>query len=169
MTYQPNLILLQTHKMEELHDPHDTRLMGSFLGQVRKIFALYHKMGSKLLSEKGVNIHIDQLPVIMTAFYRPGISQQEIANSICRDKSSVNRTVKYLEAAGYLKVSLNLKDKRQNTLRVTAKGKKEVEKIEIARLEMEQLLKEACTTVSYEALTETVRTISDNLEKNFKL
>lgn len=155
--------------MEHLQAADDTRLMGSFLGQVRKIFAMYHKMGSKLLSEKEVNIHIDQLPVIMTAFYRPGISQQEIADSICRDKSSVNRTVKYLETAGYLKVSVSSADKRQNILRLTAKGENEVEKIEVVRLEMEQMLREACTTISYEQLTETVRLISVNLEKNFKL
>lgn len=155
--------------MEHLQDPTDSRLMGSFLGQVRKIFAMYHKMGSKLFAEKGVNIHIDQLPVIMTAFYKPGISQQEIANSVCRDKSSVNRTVKYLETAGYLQVSSNIKDKRQNKLQVTAKGKDEVEKIEAVRLEMEQMLKAACTTISYEQLTETVRVISHNLEQNFKL
>ncbi len=169
MTYQPNLILQQIGQMEHLQDPADSRLMGSFLGQVRKIFALYHKMGSKLLAEKGVNIHIDQLPVIMTAFYRPGISQQEIADSVCRDKSSVNRTVKHLETGGYLKVSSSIKDKRQNKLQVTAKGADEIEKIEAVRLEMEQMLKAACTTISYEQLTETVRIISGNLEQNFKL
>ncbi len=154
--------------MEHLQDADDSRLMGSFLGQVRKIFALYHRMGSKLLAEKGIAIHIDQLPVIMTAYYRPGISQQEIANSVCRDKSSVNRTVKHLETAGYLEVSSNMKDKRQNRLQVTAKGAAEVEKIESVRLEMEQMLQAACTTISYEQLTETVRVISDNLEQNFK-
>jgi DNA-binding MarR family transcriptional regulator len=50
------------------------------------------------------------------------ISQQEIADTVHRDKSSVQRTVVVLEKKGLISITPDKTDKRKNNLRTTKTG-----------------------------------------------
>jgi len=90
-----------------------------------KIFNI-HKIicnkANKLFSKDGVNIQFEQIPVLMVAYYHGPVSQQDIADEISRDKSSVLRTIASLENYGFLKVKPDVIDKRKKLISITDAG-----------------------------------------------
>ncbi|WP_342647625.1 MarR family transcriptional regulator [Mucilaginibacter sp. CSA2-8R] len=90
-----------------------------------KIFNI-HKIicnkANKLFSKDGVNIQFEQIPVLMVAYYHGPVSQQDIADEIVRDKSSVLRTIASLESSGFLKVKPDVTDKRKKLISITDTG-----------------------------------------------
>ncbi len=90
-----------------------------------KIFNI-HKIicnkANKLFSKDGVNIQFEQIPVLMVAYYHGPVSQQDIADEIARDKSSVLRTIASLENSGFLHVKADITDKRKKLISITQTG-----------------------------------------------
>ncbi len=90
-----------------------------------KIFNI-HKIicnkANKLFSKDGVNIQFEQIPVLMVAYYHGPVSQQDIADEIARDKSSVFRTIASLENLGFLQVEADITDKRKKLISITETG-----------------------------------------------
>ncbi len=90
-----------------------------------KIFNI-HKIicnkANKLFSKDGVNIQFEQIPVLMVAYYHGPVSQQDIADEIARDKSSVLRTIASLENSGFLQVEADSTDKRKKLISITETG-----------------------------------------------
>lgn len=90
-----------------------------------KIFNI-HKIicnkANKLFSKDGVNIQFEQIPVLMVAYYHGPVSQQDIADEIARDKSSVLRTIASLENLGFLQVKADSTDKRKKLISITETG-----------------------------------------------
>jgi DNA-binding MarR family transcriptional regulator len=90
-----------------------------------KIFNI-HKIicnkANKLFSKDGVNIQFEQIPVLMVAYYHGPVSQQDIADEIARDKSSVLRTIASLENSGFLQVKPDINDKRKKLVSITDTG-----------------------------------------------
>jgi DNA-binding MarR family transcriptional regulator len=97
-----------------------------------KIFHI-HKIicnkANKYLSKDGLAIQVEQIPVLMVIYYTGLQSQQEIADELLRDKSSVLRTVSWLEKAGYIIVEPDTTDKRKKLLKLTKQGQQLAEKI----------------------------------------
>lgn len=97
-----------------------------------KIFNI-HKIicnkANKLFSKDGVNIQFEQIPVLMVAYYHGPLSQQDIADEIARDKSSVLRTIALLESAGFLQVQPDSTDKRKKLVSITDTGEELAKKI----------------------------------------
>ncbi|UEG52418.1 MarR family transcriptional regulator [Mucilaginibacter daejeonensis] len=92
-----------------------------------KIFHIYKVIGNKSnkrFSKEGMNIQVEQIPVLMVLFYEGPHSQQDIADELERDKSSVLRTVASLVAAGFLKVQPDTVDKRKKLVNLTEAGQK---------------------------------------------
>jgi MarR family transcriptional regulator, transcriptional regulator for hemolysin len=92
-----------------------------------KIFHI-HKIisnkANKLFSKEGVGLQIEQIPVLMVVYYGGPQSQQQIAAELMRDKSSILRTVAFLETAGYLVSEPDHTDKRKKFINLTPKGLK---------------------------------------------
>lgn len=90
-----------------------------------KIFHI-HKIicnkANKFFSKEGIVIQVEQIPVLMTLFYNGPQTQQDIANELLRDKSSVLRTVASLVTVGYLVVTPDGTDKRKKLITLTVKG-----------------------------------------------
>lgn len=103
-------------------------------GMVNK--ALFNR-ANKLISKGGFPIQLEQLPVVLALYYEGDQSQQEIANTCERDKSSVQRSISSLVKHEIVQVAQDPHDKRRNIVHLTAKGKsiaKEIE-LEIIRIE----------------------------------
>lgn len=82
---------------------------------------MYNK-ANKLFANEGMPLSIDQLPVLMTLFYTGTLSQQEIADKLERDKSSVLRSAKSLQSKNLIEIAQNPFDKRKKMVQLTKEG-----------------------------------------------
>jgi DNA-binding MarR family transcriptional regulator len=92
--------------------------------QIGVLYRSVRKKGSELFHEQNFPLDLDQIPVLLIAWYSEGSSQQELCVTLQRDKASINRTVTFLVAKGYANVEANAADKRKTTVTLTAEGKK---------------------------------------------
>ena len=75
-----------------------------------------------MMHKEGFDIQFEQIPPLMMAYIEGEVSQQQIADELDRDKSSINRTITWLEKNGYVSVSQNSTDKRKNVIKTSRKG-----------------------------------------------
>lgn len=137
-------------------------LENSFFGQLRKLLVASHRLSSQLIAETKLPLQVDQLPVFMTIYIHEQISQQEIANQICRDKASVKRTISHLEKNGLVNIQPHPTDKRANQISLTKDGHKAVIQINEVIEKIDRMIKEVATT-NIEVLTESLKCLGDNL------
>lgn len=90
--------------------------------QMHRIHCVMFRVANQLIEEASVPIKMEQLPVLMCIHSSGCISQQEIADTVHRDKSSVQRTVVVLEKKGLISITADKTDKRKNNLRTTKTG-----------------------------------------------
>lgn len=89
-----------------------------------EVHKLLVNKSNKMCDQDGFGIQVEQLPVLMMPYFMGILSQQEIADKLFRDKSSVLRTVNSLSHAGLLVVAADPFDKRRKLIQLTAEGKK---------------------------------------------
>lgn len=97
-----------------------------------EVFELHkriHNKSNKIFCKDGFGLQVEQIPVLMIPYYIGILSQQEIADRISRDKSSVLRTVVSLTHAGLLAVATDPFDKRRKLVQLTVEGKRVASKI----------------------------------------
>ena len=90
--------------------------------QMHRIHSVMFRVANGLIQEASVPVKMEQLPILMCIYNCGNVSQQEVADIVHRDKSSVQRTVVTLEKKGLISVSQNKTDKRKNILRTTETG-----------------------------------------------
>lgn len=137
-------------------------LENSFFGQLRKILVASHRMTSKFISESQIPIQVDQLPVFMAIYLHENLSQQEVANALCRDKASVKRTISHLEKNGLVSIKPNPVDKRANQVSLTKEGEEAVVLINEVINKIDHSLREIATT-DLDELTNSLKVLADNL------
>jgi DNA-binding MarR family transcriptional regulator len=89
--------------------------------------ALYnkiHKDCNKIFREKEFLLEMDQIPVVLTLYYKGSASQQEICSRLQRNKASVNRTISFLLKKDIVRVIQDLADKRKTWIELTETGNK---------------------------------------------
>lgn len=93
------------------------------------IFHFHHihnvifRLANKMIEASSVPVKIEQLPVLMTLYWLKEQSQQQVADHVNRDKSSVLRTVLALEKKGLVINKKDEKDGRKKVLTLTETGK----------------------------------------------
>jgi DNA-binding MarR family transcriptional regulator len=80
------------------------------------------------IRQEKIPLKVEQLPVIMCIYDHGILCQQEIANAVFRDKSSVQRTVAKLAHQGLVEIRRN-RDKRKKSLVLSETGKAIVQKV----------------------------------------
>lgn len=100
---------------------------GPFIELVTLQAATYGMVKMFIRQEK-IPLKIEQLPVMMCIYDHGILCQQEIADAIFRDKSSVQRTVAKLEYQGFVEIRRNM-DKRKKSLVLSETGKAIAKKI----------------------------------------
>lgn len=88
----------------------------------KDLHRLMYNKANKLFTKEGMPLAIEQLPVLMVLFYKGTLSQQEIADTLDRDKSSVLRSAKSLQAKKLLEIAQNPFDKRKKMVQLTKDG-----------------------------------------------
>lgn len=94
----------------------------TLLFQMHRIHNLMFRVANGLIQEASVPVKMEQLPILICIYNCGSISQQEVADMLHRDKSSVQRTVVVLEKKGLIYISPDTHDKRKNILRATVTG-----------------------------------------------
>jgi len=85
--------------------------------------AIYNK-SNKIINKDGWGLQVDQLPILMVIYFGGACSQQDIADKLIRDKSSVLRSVVSLEGKGFLVTAQDPFDKRKKMVQMSNAGKK---------------------------------------------
>ncbi len=96
----------------------------ALISQIGGLYRSVRKKGTVLFREQAFPLDLDQIPVLLIAYYHDGASQQEMGVALQRDKASINRTVGFLVANGYASVEANHEDKRKTIVKLTVEGKK---------------------------------------------
>lgn len=93
----------------------------------------YHKAVNAELAGRGLEIQFEQMPPLMILYVmNRSATQQELANELNRDKSSILRSVQSLAKLGFVEISQDEQDKRKNMIQITPAGV-QVAKAVIAR------------------------------------
>ncbi|MBL7713540.1 MAG: MarR family transcriptional regulator [Chitinophagaceae bacterium] len=85
--------------------------------------AIYNK-SNKIINKDGWGLQVEQLPVLMILYFSGASSQQDIADKLIRDKSSVLRSVVSLESKGFLVTAQDPFDKRKKMVQLSNAGRK---------------------------------------------
>ena len=110
--------------------------IGVFLNLVHNRFKQYI---TTLFQKEGYNITPEQFLVLDTLWNEGKMSQQQIADTILKDKNSVVKLIDGLEKKGLVKRIANIDDRRQNLIEITQSGKEieqNVKNIAINAVEM---------------------------------
>lgn len=95
----------------------------SMMFQFHQIHNAMFRIANQKITNSSVPVKMEQLPVFMTLFWLKEQSQQEIADHVHRDKSSVLRTVTALEKKGLVMNKKDHSDGRRKVLMLTETGK----------------------------------------------
>jgi MarR family transcriptional repressor of mepA len=93
-----------------------------FMFKLSMLHKELHKKGNMLMQEEGFDIQFEQIAPLMIIYIEGEVSQQHIADELNRDKSSINRTITWLEKNGYVTVSQDSNDKRRNVIKTSRRG-----------------------------------------------
>lgn len=95
---------------------------GILMFKFKDLHKLMYNKANKLFCKEGMSLSVEQLPVLMVLFYRGTMSQQEIADLLERDKSSVLRSIKSLQTKNLISVAQDPFDKRKKMIKLTDEG-----------------------------------------------
>lgn len=80
-------------------------------------------MTKRYIAEQELPVTIEQLHILMCVHEQGVVCQQEIADILRRDKSSVQRSVVILKENGLIEITKCKSDKRRNLLSLTDLGR----------------------------------------------
>ncbi len=117
-----------------------SKQVGVFLNLVHNRFKQHF---ASLFQERGYNITAEQFLVMDTLWNKGSMSQQQIADTILKDKNSVVKLIDGLEKKEMVRRVANKEDRRQNLIELTTKGKEiENEVKEIATNTVDFIIKD---------------------------
>lgn len=87
------------------------------------LFSLLNRRLNNLLTEAGAGITVDQFRLLTMLWKEDGITQQQLAALLGRDRASVTRMADILEEQGILTRISDKNDRRINLLYLTKKGR----------------------------------------------
>jgi len=90
--------------------------------QMHRIHIVMFRLANKYFVQEKFPIKPEQFPVLISIYKGVNMSQQEIANLIHRDKSSVQRTILALQKKGLVIIKPDENDKRKNLVSTTEEG-----------------------------------------------
>lgn len=141
-----------------------SEMKDSLLFQMHRIHSVMFRVANGLIQKAAVPVKIEQLPVLMTVFDFRKLSQQEVADIISRDKSSVQRTVVALQKKGLVQVDTDEKDKRKNILSTTETGTFVATQIRDIMKKVEEEIFAAFESKDRQNTINVIKTTADKLE-----
>jgi DNA-binding MarR family transcriptional regulator len=139
-------------------------LQDTFFFQVHRMQKAFFRDGNRLLQESGIELQLEQFPIILTVEALKSVSQREIADITHRDKSSVLRSVNALQRKGLLTIEQDVVDKRKNIVSITKEGLAMTKKMKQLMRKADELAFKAFTESEKNQAMQSLRSIADKLE-----
>lgn len=124
---------------------------------------LLRNKANQYLSAQGIDVRIEQLPVLFS-IPEEGLPQQQIADEIGRDKSSVLRTISNLEREDLVCVTTDVADKRKNCVMLTPKGRILARLIKDKIVNLEKVLFNSLKSPEHDRFMQVIKSIGSNLQ-----
>lgn len=124
---------------------------------------LLRNKANQYLSSQGIDLRIEQLPALFS-IPEEGLSQQQIADEIGRDKSSVLKTISSLEREELVRVMTDIVDKRKNCVMLTPKGRLLAGLIKNKIINLEKVLFNSLKTPEYDRFMHVIKSIGNDLQ-----
>lgn len=156
LTYQPfNYLckLMLREKFESL-----------LIYQLGKTFRTLSRRADRYFMKYGIPIMHDHSPIMIYIYLNGDSFQQVIADAVGRDKSSVQRSVRYLERAGLVKVNGDLYDKRRKKVKLTQKGIEACKKVQKLAAELNSRILKKLTKSEADTFSATLGKILNEAE-----
>jgi len=96
----------------------------SFFFQVMRMRKAIVRRTSQLMAEAGMQLPVEQLPLLAILQKHKTLSQRELSDITLRDKSSILRSVNALQKKGLLSIEHDTADKRKNNITLSEEGLK---------------------------------------------
>jgi len=94
---------------------------------VESTIKAYRKFAQQNISKEVENITLDQSMVLLYLKEFPNLKQNELADLLFKDNASLTRIINTMVKHGFLKRSINEKDRRRFNLKITTEGEKVIE------------------------------------------
>ncbi len=121
---------MEQKNISDLHfDALPNELAESFFFQVNRMRKAIHRAISSLINEAGINLQMEQLPLIVILKRFKTLSQRELSDITLRDKSSILRSINALQKKGIVVIEQNVNDKRKHNIRLSETGTELADKI----------------------------------------
>ena len=120
---------------------------------------------SKAFHDEGVTLNGDQLPILLHLWMKDGLNQQEIADVVFRDKATVARIIHFLEKENLVLRVPDEKDKRNNKIYLTHKGKELESKVLPMASQLKQKALEGIAPKDIAICNKVLEKIYNNLNK----
>lgn len=85
---------------------------------------LYYKRVTSLFREKKIDVTVEQFAVLTILWYEDGLLQQEIANRLNRDKTTLTRVINNMEKRNLVVRVPGQIDRRNKNIHLTYRGRK---------------------------------------------
>lgn len=95
---------------------------------------------NKYFNRDGIDLQVEQFPVLMIPYFKGTVSQQEIADISGRDKSAVLRSITSLTSKNFVITAQDPFDKRKKMVQLTKDGKTLAEKIAHEIIKLDELV-----------------------------
>lgn len=91
--------------------------------QIGEISRLFHKRVTAIFSEWGFNVTVEQFGVLALLWYKEGVKQQDIADGLKRNKTTITRIIENMINSNLIVKVPDQIDKRNKLVFLTQKGK----------------------------------------------
>ena len=136
----------------------------SFLFQIHRIKKALFRRTNALMSEAGITLQLEQLPLIMILQHKE-LTQRELSDKTMRDKSSILRSINALEKKDLLIVRKDKTDRRKNVVSLTAEGISVAKNIRSLMKKSEDEVLSVFTPQERVDALDTIRSYADRLDK----
>lgn len=143
-------------------------LRGTLHFQLHRIQKAMFRNGNHMMQKSDIPLQMEQLPVLMVICAKKELSQQEVADILGRDKSSVMRSITTMVKKGLVIVSQDVNDKRRNNLIPTKNGIALANKLKNIAKEAEAEAFKAFSVEEKDTMLKALMDIADKLEAKNK-
>ena len=144
-------------------DKHQDEFIGKWLALAH--YRLFNLL-TKLLHKEGFDLTVEQLILLKIISANEGLSQQEIAHLMTKDKTSITRAISVLEDHHKVVRISSKDDKRKKGLYLTKHGK---EHLAMVMPRFIQIKKEIESEISQQEIDQTVETLKKIIARTSQL
>lgn len=137
----------------------------SFFFQVMRMRKAIFRKTTMQLMEAGIQLQMEQLPILVILLNRGVLSQRELSDMTLRDKSSILRSVSSLQKKGLLIVKKDSTDKRKNNIDLNAAGKDLARQIGTLMLKAEDNALSVFPEDERAVVLQTIKNYADTMEE----